>query len=227
VADTPIAEGIAKIACDPGMQRVYARLPGLNEHAWRKILRAAWEAQNVNYDAVRDHRRDVRDIMQNIAVHADRLAKALSHLAGASIEAPDELYSLQALMDSRPKFRQRLAPLVRLPPALPPSDDLPPELWCDLPASPPCDLAAAIEHVAEVARCWVPSPPDSVIGAALRSRKRTRKTAYLRAFLALLRTQGIMLSRPMLAGIARLAEVVLADSVSHDDVKKALARLPR
>lgn len=90
------------------------------------------------------------------------------------------------------------------------------------------DFCALLGTVAKAARRFETSE-SGMIGAAIESRKRNQKTEYLRAFGALLTdAHGFALTTPIMQAMAIVANVAINSpdvDVSHDDVRKALARL--
>jgi hypothetical protein len=89
-------------------------------------------------------------------------------------------------------------------------------------------LAQIISTLQREALAFVPAE-HGFVGAALASRKGTAKTAYLRAFGALLRDEHqIALNTDVKHAMATTATVVIDDAdlvVTYDDVNKALARI--
>jgi hypothetical protein len=90
------------------------------------------------------------------------------------------------------------------------------------------EVSELLETLASAARAFKPSAPG-MFGAAIKSRKRSPKTEYLRAFGNLLTEEhGIALTTPIVTAMAITATVVinLPDvDVTHDDARKALQNL--
>ena len=90
------------------------------------------------------------------------------------------------------------------------------------------DFSALLGTMANAARSFKPSA-SGMIGAAIESRQRSAKTEYLRAFGNLLTdVHGFALTTPIMQAMAFVANVVINTpdvDVTHDDVRKALAKL--
>jgi hypothetical protein len=89
------------------------------------------------------------------------------------------------------------------------------------------DLSDLLTTLADAARAFEPIE-FGMVGAAIRSRQKSKKTEYLRAFGNLLaEVHGFDLTTPIMKAMAIVASVVLSPSdvdVTYDDVRKALAR---
>lgn len=92
------------------------------------------------------------------------------------------------------------------------------------------DFSALLDTVAKAARSFKPSEAG-MIGAAIKSRQKSPKTEYLRAFGNLLTdVHHFALTTPIIQSMAIVANVVinLPDvDVTYDDVRKALPKLGR
>lgn len=86
-------------------------------------------------------------------------------------------------------------------------------------------LIALLENLAYIARNM--HMDIGPIGAAMKSRKKTAKTAFLRAYGFRLRSEGINFTPNVMNAMAGIASIVLQDQdidVSYDDVRKTIGK---
>jgi hypothetical protein len=240
-------ECLKKLAIDRRMKEAFAALTGefTDDDQWECFILAAWVA-NKEYGSVRNNLKHAGELARSIAVAAENLSKLLGGLRERSSEAPNELFSVLALLQTTEnsdirgdkgelwrRFRDdlfgdqiRRAIEVPVPDGASAREHVRGHLryvWLTCPGLP--DL---LGRMSEVAKSYTPGERGH-IAAAIQSRQSNKRTEYLRAFASLLvEEHGFVLSAPIRTAMAVAATVVIncpKDSVvSSEDVRKALGR---
>ena len=218
----------AEIAClerlilDARMQEVYATLGAVDitGEAIAAFIAAAWVAKQ-DYARVRSDAESTDQWCSDVAATARKLSKLLKSPPRSAQELPGELFYLRDLIeraDHSPKHRDFDA-WRNLRDSL-----LGKRAWEVAP-----DASRLVDVLAAAAASSKATPTRGLVGAALKSRQRNAKTAYLRAFIAAAHERGFDARRQhVAAAMAVAAAVVLNDPnlvVSRDDIRKAVKQL--
>ena len=192
------------------------------DEQWRGFVAATYAA-NIDYGRIRERLRSAQDLAAAVANKADELAILLGKAGSAHSNWPDELYSMQALLQGTngsdllwPGLKKNL---------LNPVDNEQRHsfhyIWNIAPSVRECLLT-----MVKAAREFKPQE-FGMIGAAVSNRQANAKTEYIRAFAAALRKREIVISANVQKAMAIAANVALNDEnvdVSFKDVKQALAQ---
>jgi hypothetical protein len=231
---------LRRLVQDERMREAYAILTRefTDDRQWRNFIYAAWAAR-ADFAKYRDRLKRAAELADEVAQKAETLAKLIRQFSATGINGPSEFYSIPELLRQTDNheleghnlhmWRSMRRHILGDPPEW--DEKLVDEearnmlryAWGTAP-----EVSELLETLASAARAFKPSAPG-MIGAAIKSRKRSPKTEYLRAFGNLLTEEhGIALTTPIVKATAITATVVinLPDvDLTSDDVRKALAKL--
>lgn len=190
--------------------------------SWVMFLEAAQKSRK-NYSEFRRLRKRAETLLSEIARSSRNLAFALGDLQSLGVLLPGELKNNTGV-------RTELLGLG----ASPEADQLKMLRFIEdftthkeRPANNQLDLRTALYQVSDVATNWTVDLGSPSIEVAISTRQDSQKSAYLRAFGAMLKESRISLNPPIKRSMAIAANVVMDDanlSISEDDVRKALGR---
>lgn len=193
------------------------------------FIAAAFSAQ-MDFGRYRDAIDLARKLNDKIGIAAAELASLLREIQDTGVNSPSEFYSVRDLLlqtdyrdePSKSIWKGCKDLIVRGNKA----DLAFQHAWKKVPT---VDLL--LDTLANAANDYEPQEPSSVVAAGIASRKKTPKTAYLRAFWYLLAGEhGFTISPRVKDAMATTATVVLNEPdtiVSADDVSKALLIVAR
>lgn len=234
-------ERLERLRQDPRMREAFAALAveELGDEPLRGFIHSAWSA-GIDFSAFRDNHRRAKELAAKIAGAAAELEKQIHQFSALRLTGPDEFYSIPALLrktdnhDMQDHNLEMWRALRKYVLGDLPTDggvdglqnskneDMLRYAWGTAP-----DFPSLLGTLTTVARAYEPEQ-SGFIGAALNSRKGTPKTAYIRAFAALLKDQyGLTLSARIRNAMAITATVVLNDPddpVTTADVTSAVGR---
>lgn len=222
---------------------------------WERFIHAAWAAR-MDYSKYRDRVKRTMELKGKIAQKAEELAKLIRQIGDTGVNAPGEFFLMDELLrqtdsgERRPSDRILWSGLKKYVLGDPPEREskalmqnhpikieivaaenvqVSPEdqarntarySWGIAPS-----VSACLETIANVARQFEPKETGA-IGAAIRTRQRSDKTEYIRAFGQIMtQFQGLEIAGTTMKAMALVANVVinLPDvDVTYDDVRKAL-----
>ena len=247
---------VLRLARDDRMREAFALLTSefSEDEQWRGFVYAAWAASR-DYRPYRERLKRAAELKEEIANAADSLAKLLRQFAKTGVSSPGEFDSVPALLrktdnhelhghnlhmwqlmrpyvlGERPRRDVSDREQVQLQSegdsaSLDPTE----QAWANLcygwEVSP--SFSELLDTMARAARDFKPTE-YGMVGAATKTRQRSEKTEYLRAFGNLLtEVHHIALTIPVMKAMAIVANVAinLPDvDVTNDDVRKALAKL--
>jgi hypothetical protein len=233
---------LRRLAHDERMRDAYALLARefTDDRQWRNFICAAWAAR-VDFAKYRDRLRRAAELTGEIAQAAEMLARLIRQFSETGINGPSEFYSIPELLRQTDNHEMQGHNLhmwrsMRQHVLGDPPMGEKPEIARDEKARNTLryawgtapEVSALLETLANAARSFNPTE-TGMIGAAIKSRQRSPKTEYLRAFgNALTDGHGLALTRPIMRAMAITANVVinLPDvDATYDDVRKALAKL--
>lgn len=232
-----------RLAHDARMRDAFALLTRefTDDKQWRNFIYTAWAAR-VDFAEYRDRLKRAAELKGEIAEAAETLAKLIRQFSDTGINGPGEFYSIPELLRQtdnhemedhnlhmwRSMRRHVLGDLPRrdVPDSKPAEEEARNMLRYAWGTAP--DFSALLGTMANAARAFKPSE-TGMIGAAIKSRQRSQKTEYLRAFGNLLTDDhGFALTTPIMKAMSIVANVVinLPDvDVTYDDARKALEKL--